>query len=261
LRGLCKYYGGKQRLAKYIIPHLPSHTEYYELFGGAGSVLVNKKPSKFELYNELDDRMYNLMCQVQCNSDYLIKELKKVEFSLETFKDACDKIKNCQLGYEESIYFYIVKNMSRCGIGESGSFSPDRENGHDKTNAWNTAIDNIKNVSKRLKDVKLKNYNALEFLDDNSFYKNSLIYLDPPYVASTRKSSNNYKYEMTNDQHIEMATKLNKLNCKIVISGYESDLYNNLYKDWRKIQIKSKNYAGNQSGTRLDKVEVLWIKD
>nr|WP_256422750.1 DNA adenine methylase [Halobellus rarus] len=56
--------GGKSRLSSWILDHVPEHTCFVEVFGGAAGVLVNKDPSTSDVegcwlcsYAELPDGM------------------------------------------------------------------------------------------------------------------------------------------------------------------------------------------------------------
>nr|MBA3826420.1 DNA adenine methylase [Ktedonobacterales bacterium] len=51
------WFGGKRRLAPWIIPHFPAHTTYVEVFGGSAAVLFAKPPSALEIYNDLDGEL------------------------------------------------------------------------------------------------------------------------------------------------------------------------------------------------------------
>ena len=55
-----KWHGGKFYLWKWIIAQFPEHDTYVEPFGGAASVLLNKKPAQVEVYNDLDERITRL---------------------------------------------------------------------------------------------------------------------------------------------------------------------------------------------------------
>jgi DNA adenine methylase len=53
-------YGGKFRLAPWIIAHFPAHEIYVEPFGGAASVLLLKPRSRVEIYNDLFGDVVNV---------------------------------------------------------------------------------------------------------------------------------------------------------------------------------------------------------
>lgn len=52
-----KWVGGKSRLRKFIIPLIPAHTCYVEVFGGAGWVLFGKQPSQVEVLNAIQAKL------------------------------------------------------------------------------------------------------------------------------------------------------------------------------------------------------------
>ncbi|EMB0750392.1 DNA adenine methylase [Providencia rettgeri] len=85
----------------------------------------------------------------------------------------------------------------------------------------------------------------------------TLFYLDPPYVSDTRVKGNRYyNFEMTNEQHQELLNSVKEVNGKVLISGYDSDLYNCELSTWRKVTKDSRISAGRGTGIRT---ECLWL--
>jgi len=82
-------------------------------------------------------------------------------------------------------------------------------------------------------DIKLDAIDATLWLRHYDFQGDELIYADPPYLHSTRKRLDLYKYEMTQSQHIELLETLRRLPCYVIISGYWSELYADLLQGWR----------------------------
>jgi DNA adenine methylase len=69
-----------------------------------------------------------------------------------------------------------------------------------------------------------------------------------------------YGVEMSEEDHRELASVLNVCASAVVLSGYPSSLYGDLYRDWRRVQLSIANHAaGGEKKTRM--MEVLWIKD
>jgi len=58
-----------------------------------------------------------------------------------------------------------------------------------------------------------------------SLPRDALMYCDPPYLLSTRKSGALYNYEMSDEQHETLLDILNEAACRVMISGYWSVLY------------------------------------
>src|SRR5271166_1742362 len=54
------WFGGKSRLAPRIIGYFPPHKTYVELFGGSAAVLLAKEPSPVEVFNDIDNQLFNL---------------------------------------------------------------------------------------------------------------------------------------------------------------------------------------------------------
>lgn len=94
---------------------------------------------------------------------------------------------------------------------------------------------------------------AVTFLKEYRFTGKELVYCDPPYIRETRKKYYPlYKYEYTYEQHGELLEVIRSLPCMVMISGYRSELYRELLKDWHTHCFR----AATHKGTAL---EWVWM--
>jgi DNA adenine methylase len=82
------------------------------------------------------------------------------------------------------------------------------------------------------------------------------IYCDPPYVLSTRGKAR-YEYDFTDQDHIELASVLKSLPASIMLSGYPSALYDELFHDWRTIEFQ----VMTRGGVRTEKIWMNYPSD
>lgn len=76
------------------------------------------------------------------------------------------------------------------------------------------------------------------------FSQGTFLYLDPPYLQQTRSSSKRYRFELTVAQHLNLLRTICTLPCMVAISCYDSELYQEVLSDWRKIQFPAQTRAG-----------------
>lgn len=86
---------------------------------------------------------------------------------------------------------------------------------------------------------------AAQFLSDYSFAGDEFVYADPPYLHSTRRSYRAvYAHEYTEAQHVALLDVLEKLPCRVMISGYWSELYARRLAGWRMMSFKARTRSG-----------------
>ncbi len=116
---------------------------------------------------------------------------------------------------------------------------------------WNQLPETLADMAIRLKGVQIENKPALELI--RAFdHDNVLIYLDPPYVFST-PTRKQYWFEMSDQDHEKLLKTVIHSKAKVMLSGYDCELYEKYLKDWRKLQIPAR--AQNS----LPRVEMLWM--
>lgn len=259
IRGPIKCHGGKFYTASWIIEHFPNNYEEYDFiepFAGGASVFLNKKRSNgIEAINDLDLGVIQIYRALRDDSAHFINRLKKVKYCEATFKRAIKKKPKNYL--EHAMTEFILRRMSRGGLKSAFAWSERKRGGQPgDVNAWKTILDQLPLIAERFRGVYIFNKKALDVIkafDDEK----TLIYVDPPYLADTRSTTDVYEYEMDTDDHIVLAEHLSKFKGKVIISGYFSQLYKRLYKDWNTYKKQVANHASQQKKKEM-KTEVIW---
>jgi DNA adenine methylase len=83
----------------------------------------------------------------------------------------------------------------------------------------------------------------------------TLHYVDPPYVAQSRDAGTDYRHEMTDDDHRTLAAKLETLKGMVIVSGYHSPLYDEIFAKWQRVERRAL-----ADGAR-ERIEVLWLRN
>ncbi len=79
------------------------------------------------------------------------------------------------------------------------------------------------------------------FLSDFDFDGRELVYSDPPYVQSTRKSQRRYRFDYADADHVALLGILKSLPCSVMVSGYPSRPCDEHLCEWRSLEIQADN--------------------
>ena len=240
-----RWYGGKWLMGKWIASHFPNHRVYVEPFGGMFSVGLQKPTSKTEIYNDLHKHAVNFWIQLRDRPQELISLIKQTEFSRETL----DWAKNSGLDeLDQAHRFYCQCLLTfEGGGGRSSGTSKQRI-----ARAQKHQHDHLLAIANRIQNLTIKNVDAFSIIEEYDSPE-TLFYIDPCYLPNTRSKGNNYLHDMTENDHVELAKLLNKVKGKVVVSGYYSQLYDSLYKNWDCYSKQSKTTSRNKAD------EYLWL--
>lgn len=253
-RPALKYYGGKWDLAKWIISHFVPHDHYIEPCFGAGSVLLQKEPSKLETVNDRNGRLVNFFKVLRDNGKELVEKIELTPWAKDEYK--LSQIQSDD-SLEDARRFYFMCWMSINGGPEPTGMSISNMYHGDSKNPSNRAYKHkLREVTERLKYVQILNEDARTMLDRYQKYDDFLIYFDPPYLKELRAHKSGYdKFEVDNQFHVDMAEKLLRLKGHVIVSGYQNQLYKELYEDNGYVRVdKEARTNGGQSRT-----ESLWL--
>lgn len=244
------YFGGKFQHIDFITKRLPMTKSYVEVFGGSAVILINRKPSPIETYNDINSTVVNFFECLRKYPDKLLEQIYLTPYAREEFWN-CYKTINEGTDIEKARKFFVVVNQSFNGSYArltGWKFSQENE-----INKWLNKIPNLKLIIERFRRTQISNYDFKNIFEK---FNNSetLFYCDPPYIKSLRNSGKEYDYEMTDENHIDLLDLCNKARCKIAISGYDGKIYNKYLKDWYKSVSTEKKNGFRQSS----KQEILW---
>lgn len=252
-RPLIRHFGGKWRLAPWIIEHFPEHTLYAEPYGGAASVLLRKAPSKIEVWNDLNGELVNLFRVLQ-DRDQARDLLRRLRFTIWSREENADSFLPVGDPVERARR-YIVQNWQCIGHGMSGySFRTTRFPQSNPVPSWTSYVRDFAAYINRFRQVIIESEPALDLIarydgDDTLFY------VDPPYPRDTREKKSQYEHELTDDDHRDLAAALRHAKGFVILSGYNCDLYRDLYADWYSVARKSQVNGG------ASKIETIWLND
>lgn len=250
MRAILKYPGGKWRIADWIISYFPEHKVYVEPYFGSGACFFNKTPSYIETINDIDGNIVNLFRVCRDYPEELAKAINLTPFARDEFiscntpsNDPIEQARRTLVRYHQS---FGTSNSSKNSWRNVQTYGGPR-----CATMWNCLPEIIVNCCERLKEAQIENTDALTLIERYND-ENTLIYCDPPYLQELRKK-NMYKHEMSNQQHIELLKVLKASKSKIILSGYDNDLYNSELSDWTTAEKQTIAQMG------LHRTEKLWM--
>lgn len=251
IRPIVKIHGGKFYLKKWIIENFPQNYQdllYGEFYLGAGSVALNKLPSKVEIVSDINPDIFSIFSNL--NDDFISK-INEIQYTKSNFSKALSQ------EFDPPINEYVLRRMSRDGLKEAFSWSERKRGGQPgDVNAWETMKKQLPIIKDRIKNWKIFNKPALEMIEEYDG-EDSFFYLDPPYLPETRVTKKAYEYEMTYEQHEDLLKTIVCCKSKVLISGYKSELYQDYLKNWKFTYRDIANHA-SQTKTKTRKIECLW---
>ncbi len=257
MNAILKYPGGKWRISDWIISHFPAHKVYCEPFFGSGGVFFNKEPSYIETINDINGHIVNLFKVCREYPEELAAAINFTPFSRDEFiacmdldfpfgldkEDCIERARKTLVRYHQSFGTSNSTKKSWRNVQTAG--------GPRCATMWNYLPETIINCCQRLKEAQIEHIDALTLIARYND-ENTLLYLDPPYLQGLRKR-NMYECEFSDEQHRQLLQLIKKSKSKIILSGYDNELYNTALSDWETDQINTTAQMGKK------RVEKLWM--
>lgn len=256
-RPALRYFGAKFRLAPWIIGQFPPHTCYVEPFGGAGGVLLRKEPSLYEVYNDLDGEVVNFFRMLREHPEDLVRAIHLTPYSREEQRlsfEPTDGLSDLERARRLYVRCWQTHGGGRTQWQSGWRYQVTNKRGKSQLADWNQT-DHLEAIIQRLKSVQIEHDDAIRVIErfDSA---DTLFYVDPPYLASTRSvrwRDKAYTCELDEEYHHNLASALNRIQGMALVSGKPSGLYDELYTGWRVIQKTIPTDFQSRS------VECVWI--
>jgi DNA adenine methylase len=208
------YIGGKFNLVETLIPLIPSHEVYVEVFGGAGTLLLNKPKSKVEVFNDIDGDLINLFMVVREKPKEFVKRFRFLLYSRELNRRWSKGFETKDPVERAVRFYYVIRSSFSGSFGGGWSFK------RKKPQSLFNSLKQIHLISERLKSVHIENLDFRKCLKTWDS-KETFFYLDPPYFGKYR-----YRYNLKLKDHLDLREMLEKLKGKWLLT----------YNDHRKIR-------------------------
>lgn len=251
------YFGGKARLASWIVSMLPQHDHYVEPFGGSLAVLLAKSRSTMETVNDLDGQLMAFWRTLRerpqqlaafCSLTPHSRAEHQAAYEREDDLDDLERARRVWVQLTQGRSGTLLRTGWRHYVAPVGSTGmPDYLAGY---------VGRMLPAAERLAGVSLESRPALDLIRRYGREPRVCLYVDPPYLGATRVSGG-YRHDMASEaEHRELLRALLDCRAAVVLSGYDSPLYREALAGWH---VARATTTTGQGGARQDRTEVLWM--
>lgn len=257
-----KYAGSKSTLMSKLVNLIPKHTRYVSVFGGSGADILSKPVSMSETWNDLDGQLFNLFSVLKhpmqrkelvgliCMTSYSRREFQEAQKVLHA--PATDAVRRAWATV-------VTGNQVRAGTHFSTTLASCwayfRLPSHSLR--WPRLPHILVDVANRFRNVIIENL-SWEKLIDKYDCSTTMFYCDPPYVHSTRVSVGGvYAHEMSDEDHKRLLDRLQTVEGRVMLSGYDCKLYNEALAHWKRYEFAT-ICPMSSSKKKPQRTEVVW---
>lgn len=259
------YYGAKVRLADRLVALLPPHRTFVEPFCGSAAVLFAKPPSRVEVINDQDDNAITFLRVLRETPADLARMLRLTPYARAEYLAADLNVPVSDLERARRFFVRSTQGFNAGGTGRWAGWSNGIRNGS-TSDAHSVAdlVDRLDACAERLRRVVIEHRDACEVVAAYDA-ADSVLYLDPPYLASTRRGLDrqrpkDYAHDAsTPEDHRRFAEAARACSGTVLVAGYASLLYEELYGGWHRTEWTLQRPSSNRAGRDSDlAVEVVW---
>ena len=225
--------GGKGRMLKYLLPLIPKHKYYCEVFGGGVALFLAKPESDCETINDINGELVSFYRVVKFHLDALLDELDFVLNSRQEFSDYLAQPGLTEI--QRAARWFIRNKLSFGGLGYS--FAAART-GHYSSRASRLLA--IRALNRRLDTTTIEHLPWDECLDRYD-HPAGFYFLDPPYFDGGGDCYDGWDLET----FTRFADRVQKLSGKWLVTYQDCAEARRAFKGCRFTAIERANGIGN----------------
>ena len=262
------YFGGKFTWLEYLYANFPAEfTHLIDLFAGSMVVSLNYRRNVIRTANEINGEITNFFRQLRDHEPELVRSLRLTPCSESEYKH-CWNTEDASSDLERARRFYVRVRQSFFGLGaqrENKGWHMAKQHvnaqGGETVSRWKNGVEKLHEIAQEIRtNFQIVNRSFADCIDRLDF-PDAFFYCDPPYPLECRNSTNDYRFEFSDNDHRRLAERLHRIEGKAMVSGYDCPLMNELYGGWSKVKfpIKRNNIRSNivnGSGTIMQ--ECIW---
>lgn len=173
-RPVISWPGGKTRMLKHILPLIPEHTLYVEVFGGGLAVMLAKEQSDVEVINDINGELVSFYRCCKYHLDALLDELDLVLNSREEFQDYMQQRGLTEI--QRAARWFIRNKLSFGGMGTSFGVARTHSQG-----SRTKRLIAIRALNRRLDKTTIERLSWEKCLNLYD-HEDAFFFLDPPYL-------------------------------------------------------------------------------
>lgn len=221
IRPVIGWPGGKRLLAKHILPMIPRHTCYVEVFGGSLAILCAKEKSHVEVVNDIDGELISFYRTVRFHLDELLRELLWFANSRQEFLDFLQQPGLTEI--QRAARWFYRNKMSFGAMGRH--FGTSKVGGGASLSSRRSIWDALEAFNRRMDSVCIENLSFEKILQTYDGPK-TFFYMDPPYVTGDQDC---YSTRWKKEDHVRLREAVRGIKGRWLLSYCDSSLVRKLY--------------------------------
>lgn len=253
MKSFLSYLGGKSLLAGKIIPLMPKHHCYCEVFAGAAWMLFKKEESDVEIINDINTDLVTLYRVVKHHLEAFIQYLKWILIARDEYHRFMIEEPEALTDIQRAVrFYYLLRNSYGAKVtGQTFNINTTRPSGF-----------NLLRLEEELSEVHLRLCRV--YIENRPYSKvierydkpHTFFYIDPPYFGCEKDYGEGI---FSRDDFGRLRSQLDGIEGKFIMSINDVPAIRALFKGYKIDVVSTKYTAGGAN--KAKKVNELLIRN